>query len=305
MRLTRLAFSPYETEADRAAEAEALGAWVDVVPTGSDAEIIVAPSNVRVGVERLESMPSVRCILTTTSGFDHVDLAAARARGIRVGRLPMARRDAVVEVSLSLALAGLHRLEALRAAAAGGRWARSDLAGLGGANLAGVQVGVIGLGVIGRRFAEVCRFLGAQVHGSDPQGLPDGVLASSPAQMVRECELISIHASLGESSRGLIGSDLLAQARGLVLLNTARGDLVDVAAAIEALREGRLSFLGLDVFPQEPWPGMALVNEVPGLVLLPHAAGYHRDLARLVREGLVESVAAFVSGRSMPWELSV
>lgn len=305
MRLCRLGWSPYETEADRQDEREALGRLVELVAPGQDAEILVAPSNVRVDTVCLAAYPSVRLVHTTTSGFDHLDLDVARLRGLRLARLPLARRDAVVEVSVSLVLAGLHRLGALRVAAEHGRWARAELAGLGGLNLSGARVGVVGLGVIGRRFAEVCRFLGAEVSGADPMGLPEGVLPATPAAMVRSCDAISVHASLSPSSRGLIDGRVLAGARGLVLVNTARGDIVDLPAALAALGDGRLAFLGLDVFPQEPWPGMAESRDHPGLVLLPHAAGYHRDLSRQVRQGLVQSLGAYVRAEPMPWELSI
>ncbi len=305
MRLCRLAWSPYETEADRQAEREALGRRVQLVEPGTDAEILVAPSNVRVDAACLSAYPSARVVQTTTSGFDHVDLEAAGRAGLRVARLPMARRDAVVEVSLSLVLAGLHRLGALRVAAEQGRWARAELAGLGGLNLAGARVGVIGLGVIGRRFAELCRVLGAEVLGADPQGLPEGVHPATPEGMVRSCDALSIHASLSPGSRGLVNAELLGGARALVLVNTARGDILDLPAALAALDEGRLAFLGLDVFPQEPWPEMSTARDNPGLALFPHAAGYHRDLARLIRQGLAESVDALLRGEAMPWELTV
>lgn len=296
MRLSRLVWSPYETQADRQAERAELAAHVQVLPDGQDAEILVTTSNLRIDAALLDAHPSARLVLTTTSGHDHVDLAALRARGVAMARLPLVRRDAVVEVSLSLALAGLHRLGQLQARAAAGGWARKELPALGMANLSGARVGLLGLGVIGRRMAEVCALLGAEVWGHDPAGLPAGVRPASPAELVEGCQVLSLHCSLSATSRGLVDARLLEGARGLVLVNTARGDVLDVDAALAALDEGRLSFLGLDVFPQEPWPRMADVVGRPGLVLLPHAAGFHQGLSRRVREGLVQAVAAFVTG---------
>ncbi|MCK6505134.1 hypothetical protein L6R53_17335 [Myxococcota bacterium] len=300
MRLSRLVWSPYETQADRRAEREALAAHVQVVPDGQDAEILVTTSNLRIDAALLDAHPSARLVLTTTSGHDHVDREALRARDMLLARLPMVRRDAVVEVSLALVLAGLHRLGTLQARAAAGAWARKELPALGMANLAGARVGLLGLGVIGRRMAEVCSLLGAEVWGHDPAGLPAGVRAASPAELVEGCQVLSLHCSLSATSHGLVDAALLERARGLVLVNTARGDVLDVDAALAALDDGRLSFLGLDVFPQEPWPRMAAVQGRPGLVLLPHAAGFHRDLSRTVREGLVQAVAAFVAGGAVP-----
>ena len=300
MRLSRLVWSPYETLADREAERAALAPLVHVLPDGADAEILVTTSNLRIDGPLLDAHPSARLVLTTTSGHDHVDLAALQLRGVILARLPMVRRDAVVEVSLALALAGLHRLGPLQARAAAGAWARKELPALGMRNLSGARVGLVGLGVIGRRLAQVCTLLGAEVWGHDPAGLPDGVTPASPAALVESCQVLSLHCSLSPTSRGLIDADLLARARGLALINTARGDVLDVDAALEALDDGRLSFLGLDVFPEEPWPAMARVQGRPGLVLLPHAAGFHQDLPRLVRDGLTQAVAAFVEGQPLP-----
>lgn len=302
-RLVRLACSPYETEEDQQAERAALAPLVDLRAPGQDAEILVAPSHVRVDEALLGAYPSVRVVQTTTSGYDHVDRRAAAARGLRLARLPMVRRDAVVEVSLALILRALHRLGELEEAAREGRWARAELPALGMRNLAGARVGLVGLGVIGARMAEVLRGLGAEVWGLDPAGLPQGVRAASLPEMVEACAVLSLHASLDEGSRGLVDGPLLARARGLALINTARGDLLDVEAALAALRDGRLAFLGLDVFPQEPWPRMALQGEHPGLVLLPHAAGFHRELGRRVREDLLHSIQALLAGQPMPWEL--
>jgi len=303
MRLSRLVWSPYETPADQQAERALLGQRVELVADGCDAEILVTTSNRKVGPALLADFPSARLVLTTTSGHDHLDLPALAARGIRAARLPQVRRDAVVEVALALALHGLHRLGPLQARAAAGTWARSELPALGLCTLAGARLGILGLGVIGRRLAEVGAALGAEVWGHDPAGLPPGVRAASPAELVAGCEVLSLHCSLSPSSRGLVDAALLAPAHDLVLVNTSRGPVVDVPAALAALDAGRLSFLGLDVFPTEPWPQMQAVVDRPGLVLLPHAAGFHRDLPRQVAEGLACAVDAFLAGHPLPHEL--
>lgn len=304
MRLSRLVWSPYETEADRVAERAVLGRRVDIRVDDSDAEILVTTSNRRVDGPLLDRHPSAKLLLTTTSGHDHIDLDACLERGVEVARLPEVRRDAVVEVALGLVISGLHRLGHLRARAEAGAWARAELPALAPGNLAGSRVGVVGLGVIGTRFAHVASCLGAEVWGHDPAGLPPGVRAASPAELVERCDSLSLHCSLSPSSHQLVDAELLAQARGLVLVNTARGAVVDVGAALAALDAGRLAFLGLDVFPSEPWPDMDAVGDRPGLVLLPHAAGYHRGLSGLVRDGLVRAVDAYLAGQPLPYRLA-
>ncbi len=130
IRLSRLVWSPYESPADRAAEAQLLGPLATLVGPEDDAEVLVTTSNRRVGADTLAARPSTRLVITTTSGHDHLDLPVLRANGVAVCRLPEVRRDAVVESALALILTGLHRQGTLRARASAGRWARTELPAL-------------------------------------------------------------------------------------------------------------------------------------------------------------------------------
>ena len=304
MRLTRLIWSPYETAADREAERALLGERVQVMADGHDAEILVTTSNQRVGEALLDAFPSASVVLTTTSGYDHLDLPVLASRGVRAARLPEARRDAVVEVALALALRGLHRLGTLDARAARGTWARPELPALGMRTLQGTRVGIVGLGVIGRRLADVAAVLGADVMGHDPAGVPEPVRPASLDDMFDVCDVVSLHCSLSPTSQGLVDAARLSRARGLVLINTSRGPVVDVPAAVAALDAGHLGFLGLDVFSTEPWPNMSAVQGRPDLALLPHAAGFHRDLPLRIRQGLARAVDACLAGTPLPYALA-
>ena len=302
--LSRWHRSSYETDADLAAEVALLGRAGEVLPFEHDAEVIIVTSGRRVDSALLDRVPSARWVLTTTSGSDHLDLVELGARGVGSARLPEARRDAVVETSLWLLLEGLRRGATLRARAAAGVWARGELPALDMRMLHGHRIGVVGLGVIGRRMAEVLRFLGAEVWGSDPRGVPEGVFAAEPAEMMERCAAVSLHCSLTPSSRALVDGALLDRAHpGLVLVNTARGALVDVDRAVHALRAGSLAALGLDVFASEPYPHLARDAGVPGLTLLPHAAGFHAGLNQAVREGLHRAVQAIAAGQEPPHRL--
>lgn len=301
MRLSRWGRSPYETEAALAAERAAFGGLVEVVEPGAPAEIVVVTSKDPVGHAQRGALGPARLVLTTTSGFDHLDLPLLRAMGVAVGRCPLARRDAVVESALAMLLDGVRAHGALRAAAARGEWARAALPGLGMGRLRGARVGVVGLGVIGQRMAELLLALGAEVLGVDPLGVPAGVRACSLGALMEQAEALTLHCRLEAGSAGLIDAALLARARpGLVLVNTARGDVLDVPAALAALDAGHLGALGLDVFPQEPWPDMAAAASRPGLTLLPHAAGYYAGLSAAVQAELLAAVRAFVEGRPLP-----
>ncbi|MFM2247436.1 MAG: hypothetical protein RL071_3510 [Pseudomonadota bacterium] len=300
-RLSRWGRSPYETDAQLAAERAALGDLVEVVEPGAPAEIIVVTSKDPVGEALHPRLGPVRLVLTTTSGFEHLDLDLLRGLGVAAGRCPLARRDAVVESALGLLLDGLRAHGPLRAEAAAGRWARGGLHRLGMRRVSGAEIGVVGLGVIGRRMAEVLGALGARVLGHDPLGVPAGVEAVSLGEMFARSAAVTLHCRLDGGSTGLVGAAELAAARpGLVLVNTARGDVLDVDAALAALDAGRLGALGLDVFPIEPWPALAAAASRPRLCLLPHAAGYYDGLSDAILAELRAAITAWRAGLPLP-----
>lgn len=304
MRLSRWGRSAYDTEAHWAREAAQLADLVDVRPPHTDAEVIVVNSKTRVDAAFLTKTPSARIVVTSTSGYEHLDLPAIAARGMRAARLPEVRRDAVVEASLELILTGLRQTDALVAASRDGRWARGDLPHLPIRTLRGARVGLVGLGVIGRAMVPVLRAFGAAVVGTDPAGLPSGVGSLPLEAMVQTCDVVSLHASMRPQDRGLVGAQLLANARpGLVLVNTARGGLVDVDAAVAALQAGRLAALGVDVFPDEPWPRLRDAG-LPNVVFTPHSAGWHGGLPDQVTAGLRRLLAAARGETPLPYRLA-
>jgi phosphoglycerate dehydrogenase-like enzyme len=299
MRLSRWGRSPYETETDIRLEADALSRLVTLVPEGADAEIVVVHSKIPMGPEQHGQAPSLRLILTTTSGTDHIDLGHFQDRGIVVGRLPEARRDAVVDATIGMLVWGLRRMGPMQRAADRGEWVRSSLPALAPIGLMGARVGLVGLGVIGRVVAEVLTALGSDVWGSDPAGLPHGVQAASIEEMLGHCDAVSLHCDLNESTRGLLSAERLSVSHpDLVIVNTARGALVDVGAALSLLKEDRLGGLALDVFPEEPWGMMAQGHE--RVMLTPHAAGFHTTLPKKIQEGLCAAVTAFVQEQPIP-----
>jgi phosphoglycerate dehydrogenase-like enzyme len=304
VRLSRWGRSAYDTDSHWAAEAKTLASLVDVAPPGTDAEIVVVNSKTRVSHAVLDRVPSLRLLVASTSGIDHLDLGALSARGIVAVRLPMVRRDAVVEAALELLLTGMRQTGALAGASRAGRWARGDLPSLPIRTLRGARVGVVGAGVIGRRVIEVLRFLGAHVVASDPAGVPSGVESATSEAMLAGCDALTLHCSLTPSSRDLFSAAALSRARpGLVLVNTARGPLVDAGAAVAAVEAGRMAFLGLDVFPDEPWPDLVASGH-PNIVFTPHAAGWHEGLPDAVTAGLVAAIMPFCRGESPPFRVA-
>jgi D-3-phosphoglycerate dehydrogenase len=301
MRLSRWGKSPYETDTDIQQECEALSGLVDVTPEGADADIVVVHSKIPFGAVEHKRAPSVQLLLTTTSGTDHIDLEYLSGVGVRVARLPEARCHAVVDATLGMLIWGLRRMGPMQARARSGSWVRKELPTLAPVGLKGSRVGVVGLGVIGRRVADVLNAFGVEVWGADPAGVPEGVRDASVAEMLGHCDGVTLHCDLNPTSGGLISGNLLAGAHpDLVLVNTARGAIMDVSMAVEMLHGNLLGALAVDVFPQEPWPHMDWVENHPSLMFLPHAAGYHVGLARAIREGLCRAVSAYSSGSSIP-----
>lgn len=311
MQVLRWGRSAYETDADLRLEEEgarALGlSWrctPDRAPpdlTGVDA--LVVTSRVRVSDEVIRAFPG-SLILTTTSGWDHIDVRAARDRGIRVARLPEARRDAVVAHALGALLTLTRRFPALHAAARSGHWARGDLPALAPVGLDRATVLVVGLGVIGRRTVECLAPLGCRILGVDPHGVPAGVELVDLEEGLRQADAVTLHCDLNPTTRGLLSEarlDLLP--RHAVVVNTARGGILDVRAAVERVAAGHLAGLHVDVFPEEPWPELAAGAAVEGVSFTPHAAGYIRDLGARVAEGVVAALTAWKRGDPIPHQV--
>ncbi len=306
--------SAYEADAHLALEeraAKALGLSWAAFPTSAEPPslanvgALVVTSKVRVDAKVLERFEG-SLVLTTTSGVDHIDLRAAAARGITVARCPLARRDPVVEQTLGSLLGLLRRQPAQWAAARDGRWARGDVLGWTPVTLADATVLVVGLGVIGRRVAEVLQAFGAQVWGTDPAGVPAGVRAVDLDRALPQVDAVTLHCSLTDETRGLLSRNRIGRlATHAVLVNTARGALLDVTSAVAAVREGALGGLAVDVFPEEPWPGMQEAASVPGVWLTPHSAGVDRSLGERVADEVSASLAAWSAGEPLPHPVSV
>ncbi len=254
-----------------------------------EADVLVVPSVRPVTAGVVPRLRRCRLVLTTTSGFDHVDVAAVRAAGIRCERLPMARRDAVVETALGMMLSLNRRFGPIQVGAASGRWERDRLPAYGARVLG--TVGVVGVGVIGARMVEILRAMGATVLRCDPV-LPDGV---SLDEVIARADIVTLHCELTEASRGMFDAGVIARMRpGSILVNTARGKVVDAAAAVAAVRAGHLGGFGCDVYPTEPADLSGFLD--PRVIVLPHAAGWHPDLDARIADGIRGAVKWIIEG---------
>jgi len=235
--------------------------------------ILTVPTS-PVGAALIERLPALRVIGTASVGFDDVDLQAAEARGVAVVSVPDYCTEEVADHTLALLYALLRGVVELDRRVARGEWDATAAGPL--RTLAGLRVGIVGLGRIGGAVATRLLALGAEVWATDIVPVPRaGVAFVELDELLAECDAITLHVPLTRETRGLSGRAQLAAMRPRALLvNTARGAVVDVGAVLEALRAGRLGGAALDVLPHEPPPAPPLA---PNLVVTPHAAYYSAE----------------------------
>jgi D-3-phosphoglycerate dehydrogenase len=230
-----------------------------------------------VGAEAMDAAPSLRVISKHGSGTDTIDKAAAKARGIEVRAAVGANAAAVAEHALALLLACAKSVVPLNARMHAGHW---DKATHKSVELNGRTIGLVGLGAIGLRFARMCDAMGMQVIGFDPfaKDVPAFVRTVDLDTLWRESDAISLHCPLTPENRGLVNATTLARCKhGVLLVNTARGGLVDEAALLQALATGQVAAAGLDSFAAEPMAAPHPFHGVPNLVLSPHIGGVTTD----------------------------
>jgi (S)-sulfolactate dehydrogenase len=212
-------------------------------------------------------------------GLDNIDVPACEARGIRVIPATGANAQAVAEYVAAAALVLLRGAYHASAEVAAGRWPRAALSE--GREAGGKSMGIVGFGSIGRATAAKAAALGMRILAHDPQ-VPAGDPAWGEARAERleldallaRSDVVSLHVPLIPATRGLIGAERLARMKpGAILVNTARGGIVDEAAVATALREGRLGGAALDVFDAEPLAAGSPLAGAPRLILTPHIAG--------------------------------
>ena len=231
----------------------------------------------KVGAAVMDAAPSLKVISKHGSGTDTIDKAAASTRGIEVVAAVGANAAAVAEQALALLLACAKSVVALDARMHAGHWDKATHKSL---ELGGRTVGLVGLGAIGLRFARMADALGMRVLGFDPfaKNLPAHVEPVDLATLWRESDAISLHCPLTEDNRGLLDAKTLAQCkRGVIVVNTARGGLIDEHALLAAVRSGQVAMAGLDSFAVEPMaPGHPFQGE-KRIVLSPHIGGVTSD----------------------------
>ena len=267
-----------------------------------DAEILIVRGT-PLRAAAIESAPRLRVIARTGAGFDNLDVDAATRAGIPIVYAPAVGSGPIAEGTVALILAASKRLRELGDIVHSTAWdARYDVMGL---DLEGACVGVVGLGAIGRRVATLCQALGMVAIGHDPATAPlagEPVELVSLGELVRRADVITLHCTLNESTRGLVDTKLLSRAKpGAVLVNAARGAIVESEDVLaDALASGRLSAVALDVHPSEPPRVAHRLYHDPRVICTPHAIGLTRRWNEEVFRCLADGITRLLAGEQPP-----
>ena len=231
----------------------------------------------RLSAETMDAAPNLRLICKHGVGVDNIDVAAATQRKIPVANTPGTNTLSVAELALTLILSVLRAIPRVDSQLRRAEWGKASYRGF---ELTHRHLGIVGLGAIGRELVRLTGPFGLCVTAFDPP-LPDAAFetagvrrAATLDDLLAEADIISLHCPLTADNRGLIGRDQLARCKPTaILINTARGPLVDTEALVEALREGRLAGAGLDSFAEEPLPPGHPFADLDNVVLTPHVGG--------------------------------
>lgn len=271
----------------------------------TEAPAMLFSTNVRLDAATIAALPATLKMAATVSvGFDHVDVAAARARGLAITNTPNVLDDCTADYAFMLLLMAARQVKTHMAFAH--EWQKGlMLNDLLGSRVSGKALGIVGMGRIGRAVARRARGFGMQIHYTNLTRLPpeaeDGATYHEDlGTMLGVVDFISLHAPPLPNGAALMdAANLQLTRRGAVLINAARGSLVDETALLAALDSGHLAAAGLDVFAQEPNPNPAILAH-PRVVATPHMASATQETRDAMGLRAIENVSAFFAGATMP-----
>ncbi|MEF9988979.1 MAG: phosphoglycerate dehydrogenase [Christensenellaceae bacterium] len=255
--------------------------------------------------EVIEKAPqSLKIISRYGAGVDRVDMPACIKKGIVVTNTPGTNSVAVCELAFSLMLCAARNIPKLHDAVQKGEWPRSE-----GIELRGKTLGIVGMGAIGKNLATRAKAFGMIVNAYDPyfdQAFADanGIEKMDMQQVLTSSDFISLHVPLNEDTRHMINADCIAMMKkGAIIINTARGGIIDEQAAAQAVKSGQLGGLGLDAFEQEP----LLDSPLKGLdrvIFTPHTGAHTSEAVSGMGNMAVSNVIAVLEGKECPYILN-
>lgn len=259
----------------------------------------------RIDQELIDACPRLRAVATCSVGYDHVDLKALTARGIQLGYTPGVLTAATADLAMALMLSAGRRITEADRFVRDGSWAKSigwNPSMLLGVDFANATLGIAGFGEIGQAVAHRAQAFGMKVLAWSRSGRTgDGIEAVSFEEMIKRSDIISLHVPMTAETRGLFNADMIAAMKpGSMLINTARGGIVDEQALADALHTGHIAAAGFDVFAVEPIPGDNPLLSAPNMVVAPHIGSATLATRSRMAEMTVDNILAGFARKSMP-----
>ena len=273
-----------------------------LVRTIPRADYLLAGGRLKIGAEVLAASERLKMIQRSGVGLDSLDLDAIKQSGVPLYVNPGVNAESVAEFALLLILACLRRLTEIDANTKSGVWSK-QAQGIRTFELHGKTVGLVGMGNIAKTLVRLLAPFGANVIYTDVVRAPRefeteyGLRFVTREELLASSDVISLHCALTDETRGLICADTLAaMKRGAILVNTARGPLVDENALAAALANGQIAFAGLDVHETEPLPADHPLKDAKNVILTPHVAGVSRDSFRAMMREAFHNIECFENG---------
>lgn len=268
-----------------------------------DVDALIVRNRIQVNAQLLAAAPNLKVVGRLGVGLDNIDMPACKARGVEVIPATGANALAVAEYVIATAMLLLRGSFGSTTAVAAGQWPRSALSN--GREINGKTIGIVGYGGIGQLTARLAQGLGMRVVANDPMiesAAPvwgeTGVTCRTLDEVIAVSDVLSLHIPLTPETRNLINAARLRSMKAdAVLINSARGGIIDESALAAALREKRLGGAALDVFDDEPLKGGSPLAECPNLILTPHIAGVTTESNTRVSSMIAQRVAASLAAR--------
>ncbi|OUT97949.1 MAG: glycerate dehydrogenase [Betaproteobacteria bacterium TMED41] len=274
----------------------------DVVDRLKGATIAIT-NKVPIRKDSIDQLPDLKFIAVAATGYDVIDIPACKDRGISVANIRNYAVNTVPEHTFSLILSLKRNLVAYRKDILAGRWQKHDqfcFFDYPIGDLSGSTIGIFGEGVLGQGTAKIAKAFGMNVLFADhPPPKAEGVKFTDPEELLREADVISLHCPLTESSRNFIGlNEFKKMKKKAILINTARGGLVNEQDLVIALKEGLIAGAGFDVLTKEPpIEGNPLLDiNLPNFILTPHVAWASDGAMQFLADQLIDNVELFISG---------
>ena len=275
----------------------------EIAPRIGDAELVFI-NKCRIDEAVLAQCPNLQWVGIIATGTDNIDLEACRRHGVVVANVPGYSTYSVAQMTFSLLLAICQCAERYNRAVKAGYWQLNIPAEYGllpQMELLGKTFGIYGYGSIGRQTARIAKAFGMEVlvctRTVRPAYAADGVEFVDFATLLSRSDVLSLHCPATPATRGLINADALARMKpGAILLNTARGALVDEAAVAPALQSGQLGFYGADAFATEPLPENSILRTLPNAVLTPHIAWTTKEALQRLLDITTNNLRTYLEG---------